>query len=78
MKRIKYYINTPINKGVEEAPEWEDSVVEKSIPYSEANEAIAKREAHNGEYEIIDDGTPEPESEPTTDDIINAMLGVSK
>lgn len=44
--------------------------------WNEINEEIAKREAHNGEYEIVDDGTPEPETEPTTDDIINAMLGV--
>lgn len=45
----------------------------------EANEDIAKKEAYNGEYTIVDDGLPEPEptTEASTDDIINAMLGVS-
>ena len=33
-----------------------------SLGWSEANEKIAKAEAYNGEYEIIDDGEPEPES----------------
>lgn len=36
----------------------------------------AKEIAHNGEYTIEDDGQPEPVAEPTTDDILNAMLGV--
>lgn len=53
-----------------------DITIPKEIPWSEVNEENAKAEAYNGEYEIIDDGTPEPETEPTTDDIINAMLGV--
>ena len=46
-------------------------------PYSEANEEIAKREAYNGEYTIEDDGQPEPDT-VTTDDILNALLGVSE
>ena len=40
-----------------------------------ANEEIAKREAYNGEYTIEDDGQPEPDS-ASTDDVLNAMLGV--
>ena len=47
-------------------------------PYSEANEEIAKAEAYNGEYTIEDDGQPEPEQPLTTDDILNALLGVSE
>ena len=39
---------------------------------------IAKREAYNGEYTIEDDGEPEPTQEPTTDDVLNALLGVSE
>lgn len=35
-------------------------------PYSEANVEIAKSEAYNGEYEIYDDGQPEPE-QPMSD-----------
>ena len=41
-----------------------------------ANEEIAKREAYNGEYTIEDDGQSEPETEASTDDVLNAMLGV--
>lgn len=47
------------------------------IDYNEANLSIAKKEAFNGEYTIEDDGRPEPEKEVSTDDVINAMLGVS-
>ena len=34
-------------------------------------------EAHNDEYTIEDDGLPEPEAEATTDDVLNALLGVT-
>ena len=42
------------------------------------NEELAKREAYNGEYTIEDDGEPEPETEPSTDEVLNALLGVSE
>ena len=58
----------------------EDILIDKEFRCSEdsleANEAIAKREAYNGEYTIEDDGQPEPETEVSTDDVLNAMLGV--
>ena len=44
----------------------------------EKNLSIVKREAYNGEYTIEDDGEPEPTQEPTTDDVLNALLGVSE
>ena len=69
MLRLNYYINNPINKGTEEAPEWIDNPVPISRPYSEANEEIAKREAYNGEYTIEDDGQPEPEPAPSGDSV---------
>lgn len=47
------------------------------LPWSEVNEEIAKAEADNGEYEIVDDGQPEPEAAVTTDDVLNALLGVA-
>lgn len=47
-----------------------------TVDYSETNLAFVKKEAYNGEYTIEDDGRPEPVSEPTTDDVLNAMLGV--
>ena len=40
------------------------------------NEEIAKREAHKGEYTIEDDGQPEPATVVSTDDVLDAMLGV--
>lgn len=70
MQRIKYYFNNPFNKGTEESPEWVDNLLEKSMPYSEANEEIAKAEAYNGEYTIEDDGQPEPDPvNPSSDSI---------
>lgn len=65
MLRLKYYINNPVNNGTAESPEWVDIPITKSIPYSEANEETAKRESYNGEYEIVDDGQPNPADTPT-------------
>lgn len=48
-----------------------------SIGFNDTNLEIAKKEAFNGEYTIEDDGEPEPVPEASTDDVINAMLGVS-
>ena len=61
MKKIKYqYLSCEVNTGTEEAPVMEQIFVEKVMPWNEENEAIAKREAYKGEYEIYDDGKPEP------------------
>lgn len=78
MKVIKYNLCTKINHGTEDEPQIEEVLSAVTMGWNEGNEAIAAKEAHNGVYEIVDDGTPDPETEPTTDDIINAMLGVSK
>ena len=48
----------------------------KTMPWSEANEKIAKKEAYTGEYTIEDDVQPEPEVVETTDDVLNTLLGV--
>ena len=77
MKRLKYQLNNPVNKGTEKNPQWEENLFEKSMDYSASNEEIAKKEAYNGEYTIEDDGQPEPTAEPTTDEILNALLGVT-
>ena len=37
--------------------------------WNEANEEIAKREADNGEYTIVDDGQPTPAPTPTNDSV---------
>ena len=54
-----------------------DDVCDVSIDYNEANLAIAEKEAFNGEYTIEDNGEPEPEIVASTEDILNAMLGVN-
>lgn len=35
-------------------------LVNKKLGYNETNLAIAKNEAYNGSYQIVEDGTPEP------------------
>ena len=69
MKVIKYNLCIKVNDGTEEI------LTPTTMGWNEANEEIAKREAYNGEYTIEDDGQPEPDT-ATTDDVINAMLGV--
>ena len=49
----------------------------KFCTIDEANEEIAKAEADSvDEIKIFDDGQPEPEVPVTTDDVLNALLGV--
>jgi CRISPR/Cas system-associated endonuclease/helicase Cas3 len=77
MKIIKYnFLSAEINRGTEVEPKIEKVFLNKSMPWSEANEEIAKCEAYKGEYTIEDDGKPEQESVATADDVLNAMLGV--
>lgn len=53
MKMIKYrFLSCEINRGTEEEPIMEQIFLKKSMTWNEANEEIAKREAHNGEYTI--------------------------
>lgn len=52
--------------------------VEMSMPFNDANIAIAESEADKDSLRIEDDGQPEPVAEPTTDDILNALLGVNR
>ena len=77
-KVIKYeFLSCEVNHGTEEEPNIEQVFITKSMAWSEATEEIAKREAYNGEYTIEDDGQPAPVLEPTTDELINIMLGVT-
>ena len=59
MKILKYNFCTRINHGTEENPQIEEILSPVTMGWNEANEEIAKREAHNGEYTIEDDGQPE-------------------
>ena len=45
--------------------------------WNEENERIAKTEADRGEYSVVDDGQAGTEAEHTTDDVLNALLGVT-
>ena len=56
-KIIKYHMKTISEDGTE----IQGATV--SMPYSEANMAIAEAEAF-GEVTVTDDGTPEPVAEP--------------
>ena len=76
-KVIKYkFLSCEVNHGTEENPVMEQIFLDKSMGWNEANEETAKREAYNGEYTIEDDGQPEPDT-TTTDDVLNALLGVT-
>lgn len=76
MKVIKYKAKgfTEVYNPETESIQKQEIFVTASMPYSEANEEIAKREAYNGEYTIEDDGQPEPEAQPTQMDVIEAQV----
>ena len=76
MKIIKYNLCTRINHGTEENPQIEEILSPVTMGWNEANEQIAGKEAYEGEYTVEDDGQPEPEAVETTDDVLNALLGV--
>jgi hypothetical protein len=62
MKTLKYTLHTA------------NASYEVTLPWSEVNEKVAKRESHNGEYEIFDDGTPDPVEQPTQLDRVEAQI----
>ena len=47
-----------------------------TYPYSEENLELAQKIAYNGEVTVED--IQDIETEPTTDDVLNALLGVSE
>ena len=51
-KVIKYNICNRVNVGTEDEPVIEEILSPVEMGWNEANEKIAKREAHNGEYTI--------------------------
>ena len=67
----KYYKYTMFNRtniGTEENPIWHEYYTDKMLTVTEANEEIVAKEAYNGEYTIEDDGLPEREDLPTTEE----------
>ena len=84
MKIIKYQLMTEVKntyldmdgKETEEVTQiFSDVMIKCTEANFAANYAIAEKEAY-GEITVEDDGEPEPAQEPTTDDILNALLGV--
>ena len=74
-KILKYKILVnEINVGTEENPQIERLFADTTLTWNEANEEIAKREAYNGGYEIIDNEQPDPIDTPTQLDIIEAQV----
>ena len=73
MKIIKYNLCTRVNRGTEKEPNWEEILTPVTMGWNETNEAVAQKEAHNGEYTIEDDGTEET-TQPTQLDIIEAQV----
>ena len=73
MKIIKYNLCTMINHGTEENPQIEEILSPVTMGWNEANEAIAKKEAYNGEYTIEDDGQGEQEAPITLENRVDAL-----
>lgn len=69
MKIIKYQLCTEVDHGTEDKPDIQQIFSSATLGWSEGNEEIAKREAYNGEYEIIDDGEPEPVAPPSNEEL---------
>lgn len=74
MKKIKYNLCTIINHGTEEEPNIEEILYPVTMGWNQQNEEIAKKEAHNGEYTIEDDGQPDPAEVPSQLDVIEAQV----
>ena len=78
MTWLKYNIRTVVTEqGMEGNPAECEIFTEACVPDDEKGRALAEKEAW-GEIVPYDDGEPEPVKEPTTDDILNALLGVSE
>lgn len=74
MKLIKYQmLQTTIIDGAEQS-QSEEYMSSVTVPYSAENEEAAKREAYKGEYEIFENGIPEPTEQPTQLDRLEAQL----
>lgn len=76
MKVIKYELCTEVNHGTEDEPNIEQTFSAVTLGWSADNETIAAAEAYNGEYEIIDDGEPEPVIPPTNAELANSLASV--
>jgi hypothetical protein len=62
------------NIGTADKPIFEPVLQEMSVEYSPANDTIIKQIAHNSDYEIVDDGQPDPADTPSQLDVIEAQV----
>lgn len=76
MKIIKYQLCTEVDHGTEDKPDIQQIFSSATLGWSEGNEEIAKREAYNGEYEIIDDGEAEPVTPPSNEELAADIASV--
>ena len=80
MKQISYkFLSAEINHGTEQNPNIMCIFINKAIPFNEANEETAKKEAYKGEYTIeeVEAEEPAPTIEERTaalEEAINLLL----
>lgn len=72
MKVIKYYLCTTVDVGTTGTPMWGNILFPVEMGWNETNEEIAKREAYNGEYIIVEVPDVEPDM-PTQEDRIKEL-----
>lgn len=72
MKIIKYSLCTTVDVGTMDIPVWENILFPVEMGWNETNEEIAKREAYNGEYIIVEVPDVEPDM-PTQEDRIKEL-----
>ena len=72
MKVIKYYLCTTVDVSTTGTPMWENILFPVEMGWNETNEEIAKREAHNGEYTIVEVPDVEPDM-PTQEERIKEL-----
>lgn len=72
MKILKYNLCTNVNLGTEDEPQIEEILSPVTMGWNEADEEIAKREAHEGKYTVEDDGQPEI-NEPSIEERVSAL-----
>lgn len=81
-KVIKYrFLSAEVNHGTEENPDIEQIILPAEIicdteTQYDANYPIAEREAIPGTIEVSGEFDPEPDA-TSTDDVLNALLGVT-
>lgn len=82
MKVIEYkFLSCEVNRGTEEDPDIEQIILSAKIECAtqaqyDANYPIAEKEAM-GEITVEGEFDPEPDT-ASTDDVLNALLGVTK